>query len=114
MRYFRNNKNRKVFAIPAQQEFLIHIDWIEISQMEYESLSDGATFEKVDDRKVYELTPERINQINDRLLEIDIESIRPLRAITCNSGGLLDHQKLNALNDERKALLIELQNKNQR
>lgn len=111
MRYFRNNKSRKVFAIPAQQEFLIHIDWIEISQMEYESLNEGITIETIDDRTIYELTSERINQINDRLLEIDIESIRPLRAITCNSGSLLDHQKLNALNDERKNLLIELQNK---
>ncbi|MDX1352074.1 MAG: hypothetical protein R3254_03620 [Thiomicrorhabdus sp.] len=112
MRYFKNNKNRQVYAIPVQQEYLIHIDWIEITQIEYESFNgehiENTLFNTV--KNAPELTSQRLREINDRLLEIDIESIRPLRSIACNLDNLLDHQKLKALNEERQVLLSEMRN----
>ncbi len=54
----------------------------------------------------------RITQINQRLTQIDIDSVRPLRALTSGNATDFDKQKLskldaeaNELRDELKALL---------
>jgi hypothetical protein len=47
-------------------------------------------------------------EILARLAEIDMESIRALRAIQAGRGKLFDTQKLTALEDEAEALRAEL------
>lgn len=50
----------------------------------------------------------RIAEIKTRLLEIDSESIRPLRAIAAGTATEFDTNKLTALETERAALVVEL------
>ena len=60
-----------------------------------------------------ELTPEeqkqvRTVEIKSRLLEIDLESVRPLRARVYGTATLEDDAKLAALEQEAEALRAEL------
>ena len=51
---------------------------------------------------------DRIAEIKTRLLEIDSESIRPLRAVAAGTATEFDTNKLTALETERAALVVEL------
>jgi hypothetical protein len=51
---------------------------------------------------------DRIKEIKARLIEIDSESIRPLRAIAAGTAVQFDTDKLTALETERKALVDEM------
>lgn len=106
MRFFKNPTN-EVFAIAEHQSYLIRADWTEITEVEKEQLLSAQT-----NKGSETLTEKRISDIKDRLMEIDVESIRPLRAIATQTDQLLDHQKLAKLNAERKDLLLELGEKN--
>ena len=55
-----------------------------------------------------EINNKRIAEIKARLLEIDSESIRPLRAITAGTANEFDTNKINALEAERASLASEL------
>ncbi|QCU89799.1 hypothetical protein [Thiomicrorhabdus sediminis] len=112
MRYFKDGRNRKVFAISPDQEYLIHLDWIEISAEAYEQvLLEVQQAELEVTHSGIEPNQARVDQIMERLIEIDVESIRPLRAIATHTDVLLDHQRLKRLNEERQALILELGNK---
>ena len=50
----------------------------------------------------------RVQEIKQRLSEIDTESIRPLRATVDGSATEFDTQKLAALEQEAQALRIEM------
>lgn len=50
----------------------------------------------------------RVQEIKQRLAEIDTEAVRPLRAIVGGVGTEFDTTKLDALEAEAKALRIEL------
>ena len=50
----------------------------------------------------------RVQEIKQRLSEIDTESIRPLRATVDGSATTFDAEKLTALEQEATALRIEL------
>lgn len=50
----------------------------------------------------------RVQEIKQRLAEIDTESIRPLRATADGSATTFDAEKLTALEQEATALRIEL------
>ena len=50
----------------------------------------------------------RVQEIKQRLAEIDTESIRPLRATVDGSATTFDAEKLTALEQEATALRIEL------
>lgn len=105
MRYFKHDKNHKVFEIPPDKEFLIHYDWIEISESEYQQKkAEQESAERIEFE--VELSESRRKEIMNRLLEIDVESIRPLRAVATNIDDLVDHQKLKSLNEERHSLMV--------
>lgn len=98
MKLFKDSNN-EVFAIPQGQEHLVQAGWVEITAGEREEILETIT-EK--------LTHENLSEILDRLMEIDVESIRPLRAIATNTDSLDDHRKLSALNSERKDLVLKM------
>jgi hypothetical protein len=50
----------------------------------------------------------RVQEIKNRLSQIDSESIRPLRAIAAGTAVQFDTDKLTALETERKALVDEM------
>lgn len=55
-----------------------------------------------------EIDAQRKNEIMQRLKQIDMDSIRPLRAIATGNAGQYDHDKLSALDEARAALVEEL------
>ena len=62
-----------------------------------------------DDFGVQPKTPEqRIKEIESRLSELDLLSLRPLRAIEAGSATQYDHDKLIELDTESDILRIEL------
>lgn len=54
------------------------------------------------------VAPDRLGEILQRLSAIDIESIRPLRAIAADSATGADMEKLAALDEEADSLRKEL------
>ncbi|PLA73506.1 hypothetical protein CYQ88_10815 [Hydrogenovibrio sp. SC-1] len=50
----------------------------------------------------------RKTQINERLKAIDLESLRPLRAVANQTATAFDNNKLAALNNEAETLRAEL------
>jgi len=107
MRYFKHEKSGKVFAIPEGKNLHIHFDWLEITQTEYDVLHLQKS-KPVESAEFVKITKERFDYIMERFIEIDVESIRPLRAIATNGDVLGDHQRLKALNEERNKLMLEL------
>lgn len=83
---------------------LVRHDWVEINAEQREKILR----EKQASETFRPLTEERAAEIRERLLEIDVESIRPLRAIATDTAQYYDHQKLKTLNAERVILLKEL------
>lgn len=59
------------------------------------------------DGLAYKLPAERIAEINSRLNTIDMESVRPLRAINNGTQTVADIDKLNNLDIEADALRTE-------
>ena len=108
MRYFKDDKTSKAFAIPDELEFYIRYDWIEILESEYEIFIEESKVEISEVSTQVGISEARLNEVMDRLMEIDVESIRPLRSIAIHKDVLLDHQKLKSLHEERQNLLIEL------
>ncbi len=108
MRYFKDNNASKAFAIPDELELYIRYDWIEILKPEYEVFIGGAKVEIAEVSTKVGISEDRLGEVMDRLMEIDVESIRPLRSIAIHKDVLLDHQKLKNLYKEREDLLIEL------
>lgn len=49
----------------------------------------------------------RISEIDARLAQIDLESIRPARAVNVGTAGTFDRDKLAALENEAGALRVE-------
>lgn len=54
-----------------------------------------------------ELDAQRVNDIDARLERIDIESVRPLRAISNGADTQTDHDKLASLDNEAETLRAE-------
>lgn len=54
------------------------------------------------------LPSQRIDEIKERLAQIDIDSVRPLRAIAAGSHTQFDSDKLASLDSEAAALRAEL------
>ncbi|CAN8140820.1 conserved hypothetical protein [uncultured Thiomicrorhabdus sp.] len=106
MKFFKDSHN-EIFVITEAQMHLVRHDWAEITAEQ----RDLILKEKNPTEQSSEpLTEERISAIKERLLEIDVESIRPLRAIATDTARYYDHQKLKSLNSERVNLLKELHN----
>lgn len=55
-----------------------------------------------------QLNEQRLSEIKARLIEIDGESIRPLRAIAAGTSSQFDTDKLTALETERASLAAKL------
>lgn len=99
MKFFKD-ANNEIFAIPNGQEHLVQSHWVEITAVERQQILERTT--------TIEVSAGRLSSIYDRLIEIDVESIRPLRAIATHTDTLDDHRKLNRLNSERKDLILEM------
>ncbi len=74
-----------------------------ISTFEVVALSD----DEIEQRKV-QSNQRRINEINQRLTQIDLDSVRPLRAVTAGTANDFDKQKLAKLDTEANELRNEL------
>ena len=95
------DSNGNVHSITEYQKDLVKTDWVEMTAAEWELYMNPP---KTD----YELAAERAADIHTRLSEIDVESVRPLRAVTAGTATAFDTDKLAALDTEAEALRLEL------
>ncbi|BBP45957.1 hypothetical protein THMIRHAS_13300 [Thiosulfatimonas sediminis] len=107
MKFFKDHHN-EIYVISDAQMHLVRPDWIEITEKQREALLSQQDHADLEPEV---LTEQQISAIKERLLEIDVESIRPLRAIATDTAQYYDHQKLKTLNQERVQLLRLLKNK---
>lgn len=97
--YFKDLKNN-IFAFNSLLEMeKFKPGLIEISDTEKEELLKPTA---------EQLTEQRLSDIKARLIQIDNESIRPLRAVAAGTSLQFDTDKLAALENERAALASEL------
>lgn len=97
--YFKDLKNN-IFAFSSSLEMeKFKPGLVEISEAEKDELLKPTA---------EQLTEQRKAEIKARLVEIDNESIRPLRAIASNTAVKFDNDKLNSLEAERVDLTNEL------
>ena len=102
MKYYKDNENN-VFAFEedGSQDAFIPSGLVPISEAEADAL------------RFPEPTPEeqkqlRIDEIKSRLNEIDLESVRPLRAKVSGAATPGDDERLAALEQEAEAVRAEL------
>lgn len=99
MKFFKDDQN-KVYAFQSiDEKNKFNQDLIEISEQEKNQLISK--------------TKEHINsarkaEISARFSQIDLESVRPLRAIAAGTASQFDHDKITALETERSSLIDEL------
>ena len=99
MKYFKNPANQ-LFVDPIVAN---HPNLVEITQAEFEAqlvINNTPTQAQLDEQ--------RIAEINQRLTEIDKESIRALRATARGQSTQFDVNKLDTLETEAEALRTEL------
>jgi len=99
MKYFKNTNN-EIFAYDDEQ----------ISQGYGADLTPITETEKAEilAPSPAQLKESRVSEIKARLLIIDQESIRPLRAIAAGTQTDFDTKKINDLETERAALVAEM------
>lgn len=95
-KYYKTNKG--IRAIHNGQEFLIESDWIELSDEQLKA--ELAPSQE-------ELNQMRVSEIDARLKAIDLESLRPFRAISEGTATDFDHSKLKSLGEESISLRAE-------
>ena len=99
MKYFKDEAgNLYVDPIVENHKGLIEVDATEFSSLV--EIKNTPTQAELDERRVAE--------INKRLTEIDIESIRSLRANARGQVGAFEAEKLDTLEAEAEALRAEL------
>lgn len=87
--------NASIPADPANRDYAAYLEWLAASANNIPEPAD--------------LTPNpRIGEIKNRLSQIDIESIRAIRAKQLNRGKPADDSKLTDLDNEAATLRAEL------
>ena len=74
----------------------------------YGMVDNGDGTFTVSDKDPVALAEKRVAEIYTRLSEIDVESVRPIRAVTAGTATAFDTDKLAALDTEAEALRLEL------
>lgn len=97
--HFKDNLNNIYYFDSYQQMEKFNPGLVEISETVKDDLLKPTA---------EQLKEKRIAEIKTRLKEIDLESIRPLRAIAAGSAVQADTDKINALDAERGTLATEL------
>ena len=102
MKYYKNSENQVyAFESDGSQDAFIPSGLVPITEAE----ADALRYPEPSPEEQKQL---RIEEIKSRLLEIDLESVRPLRAKAYGTATPADDERLAALEQEAEALRAEL------